>query len=245
MSSYKKHILFSLLMVIPFFPDVYYLSLAVIGASMVDLDNSFRYRNLFIMALSGGILAFILQFLKLTPFPGILLISIALFFFLAQHRGFVHSIPGICLTTFCLAIFILSFQNILIIFKLDYMVAIYLTAIIMGVMILNRGVLILYALLVSVGIFLMPKTNFNFLYIYTALFVGSLSHLFLDLFTGNGVKLFEPLWKHSFGKLAGLFFLVVWAIFVVLFNFYPGNDFILTFNMFINNIIGVFKYKSF
>ena len=85
MSSYKKHILFSLLMVIPFFPDVYYLSLAVIGASMVDLDNSFRYRNLFIMAFSGGILAFILLFLNLTPFPGILLISIA-FFSLAQHR---------------------------------------------------------------------------------------------------------------------------------------------------------------
>ena len=171
-------------MVIPFFPDVYYLSLAVIGASMVDLDNSFRYRNLFIMAFSGGILAFILLFLNLTPFPGILLISIAFFFFLAQHRGFVHSIPGICLTSFCLAIFVLSFQNILILFKVDYMVAIYLTAIIIGVMILNRGVLILYALLVSVGIFLMPETNFNFLYIYTALFVGSLSHLILDLFTG-------------------------------------------------------------
>jgi inner membrane protein len=243
MSSYKKHILFSLLMVIPFFPDVYYLSLAVIGASMVDLDNSFRYRNLFIMAFSGGILAFILLFLNLTPFPGILLISIAFFFFLAQHRGFVHSIPGICLTSFCLAIFVLSFQNILILFKVDYMVAIYLTAIIIGVMILNRGVLILYALLVSVGIFLMPETNFNFLYIYTALFVGSLSHLILDLFTGNGVKLFEPLWKHSYGKLAGSFFLVLWAIFVVISNFYPGNDFILTLNMFIKNLAEYSKYK--
>jgi inner membrane protein len=100
------------------------------------------------------------------------------------------------------------------------MVAIFLTAIIMGIMILNRGLLILYALLVTVGIFLMPETSFNFLYIYTALFVGSLSHLILDLFTGNGVRLFEPLWKHGYGKLAGSFFLVLWAVFVLLFNFY-------------------------
>ncbi len=207
-------------MVFPLFPDVYYLSLAVIGASMVDLDNSFRYRNLLIMAILGGILAVLLQFFKMTPFPGILLISIAFFFFLAQHRGFVHSIPGICLTTFCLAVFVLSFQSILIIFKVDHMVAIFLTAIIMGIMILNRGLLILYALLVTVGIFLMPETSFNFLYIYTALFVGSLSHLILDLFTGNGVRLFEPLWKHGYGKLAGSFFLVLWAVFVLLFNFY-------------------------
>jgi len=221
MSSYKKHILFSLVMVFPLFPDVYYLSLAVIGASMVDLDNSFRYRNLLIMAILGGILAVLLQFFKMTPFPGILLISIAFFFFLAQHRGFVHSIPGICLTTFCLAVFVLSFQSLLILFKVDSMVAIFLTAIIMGVMILNRGLLILYALLVTVGIFLMPETSFNFLYIYTALFAGSLSHLILDLFTGNGVKLFEPLWKRSYGKLAGSFFLVIWAVFVLLFNFYP------------------------
>ena len=221
MPSYKKHILFSLILVFPFFPDVYYLSLAVIGASVVDLDNSFRYRNLLIMALLGGFLAVTLQFLNITPFPGLLLISTAFFFFLVQHRGFVHSIPGVCLTTFCLAIFVLSFQSLLILFKVDYMVAIYLTAIIMGVMILNRGLLILYAVLVSVGIFLMPETNFNFLYIYTALFIGSLSHLVLDLFTGNGVELFRPLLKHRYGKIAGLFLLTLWAVFVVLFNFYP------------------------
>lgn len=234
MSSYKKHILFSLLMVLPFFPDVYYLSLAVIGASAVDLDTSFRYRNLLIMALSGGVLAITLQFLKITPFPGILLISIAFFFFLAQHRGFVHSIPGICLIAFCLAVFALSFQALLLTFKVDYRVAIYLTSMIMGVMILNRGLMIVYALLVSLGIFLSPETSFNFLYIYTALFVGSLSHLILDLFTGNGVKLFGPIWKHRYGKTAGLFLLTLWAIFVVIFNFYPEINLYLSLDHFFN-----------
>lgn len=236
MPSYKKHILFSLLMVFPFFPDVYYLSLAVIGASAVDLDTSFRYRNLLIMALSGGILAIILQFLKITPFPGILLISIAFFFFLAQHRGFVHSIPGACLTAFSLALFVLSFQALLLTFKVDYPISIYLTSIILGVMVLNRGVLILYTLLVSVGIFLSPESSFNFLYIYTALFAGSLSHLILDLFTGNGVKLFEPLWKHRYGKIAGLFLLTLWAVFALVFNFYPEINLHLPLDDFFNQI---------
>ncbi len=208
-------------MVFPLFPDVYYLSLAVIGASVVDLDNSFRYRNLLIMAILGGILAVLLQYLKITPFPGILLISIAVFFFLAQHRGFVHSIQGVCLTSFCLSVFVLSFQSLLLLFKADYVVAIYMTSIIIGIMILNRGLLIVYALLVSVGMFLMPEINFNFLYIYTALFIGSLSHLILDLFSGSGVELFSPLVKHRYGKTAGLFLLTLWAIFVLLFNFYP------------------------
>ncbi len=227
MPSYKKHILFSILMVFPFFPEVYYLALAVIGASVVDLDTSFRYRNLLIMAIFGGVLAFILQLLNITPFPGILLISIAFFFFLAQHRGFVHSIPGVCLATFCLALFVLSFQGLLYNFNVDYRISIYLTSIIIGVLVLNRGLLIIYALLVSLGIFLSPQTSFNFLYIYTALFIGSLSHLILDLFTGNGVKLFGPISSHNYGKIAGLFFLVLWAAFVMIFNFYPETNFYL------------------
>ncbi|MBM4242128.1 MAG: metal-dependent hydrolase, partial [Euryarchaeota archaeon] len=35
MSSYKKHGLFSLIMVLPFFPDVFYLSLAFIAAAII------------------------------------------------------------------------------------------------------------------------------------------------------------------------------------------------------------------
>lgn len=220
MPSYKKHILFSIIMVFPFFPDVYYLALAVIGASVVDLDTSFRYRNLLIMALSGGALAFVLQLLNITPFPGILLLSIAFFFFLAQHRGFIHSIPGVCLATFCLALFILSFQGILLTFHVDYRISIYLTSIIIGVLVLNRGLLIIYALLVSLGIFLSPQTSFNFLYIYTALFVGSLSHLILDLFTGGGVMLLNPLWKQRYGKTAGILFMVIWGFAVAFIYFY-------------------------
>ncbi|MDO5835097.1 MAG: metal-dependent hydrolase [Methanobacterium sp.] len=224
MSSYKKHILFSLIMIFPFFPDVYYLSLAVVGASVVDLDTSFRYRNLVIMALAGGILALTLQFMNITPFPGILLISIALFFFVAQHRGFVHSISGTGLAAACLALFVISFQNILGILTPDPRVSFLLTSLILGIIVLNRGLLILYALLVTIGIFLTPLTSFNFIYVATALFVGSLSHLILDLFTGNGVKLLDPLYKYRFGKITGLFIVALWLSIVLILYILPGDQ---------------------
>ena len=211
-------------MIFPFFPDVYYLSLAVVGASVVDLDTSFRYRNLVIMALAGGILALTLQFMNITPFPGILLISIALFFFVAQHRGFVHSIPGTGLAAACLALFVISFQNILGILTPDPRVSFLLTSLILGIIVLNRGLLILYALLVTIGIFLTPLTSFNFIYVATALFVGSLSHLILDLFTGNGVKLLDPLYKYRFGKITGLFIVALWLSIALIFYSLPGDQ---------------------
>jgi inner membrane protein len=214
-------------MIFPFFPDVYYLSLAVVGASVVDLDTSFRYRNLVLMALAGGILALILQFFKITLFPGILLISIALFFFIAQHRGFVHSIFGTGLAAACLALFVISFQNILGSLTPDLRVSFLLTSLVLGIIVLNRGLLILYALLVTIGIFLTPLTSFNFIYVATALFVGSLSHLILDLFTGNGVKLFDPLSKHRFGKITGLFIVTMWLVSVVIMYILPGEHYLL------------------
>ncbi len=226
MSSYKKHILFSLIMIFPFFPDVYYLSLAVIGASVVDLDTSFRYRNLVLMALAGGILALILPLFQITSFTGILLISIALFFFVAQHRGFVHSVPGTALAAACLALFVISFQNILMILTPDPRISFLLTSLILGIIVLNRGLLILYALLVTVGIFLTPLTSFNFIYVATALFVGSLSHLILDLFTGSGVKLFDPISKHRYGKMTGLFIIALWLVSVAVLYIYPGENYL-------------------
>jgi len=214
-------------MIFPFFPDVYYLSLAVVGASVVDLDTSFRYRNLVLMALAGGILALTLQFFKITPFPGILLISIALFFFVAQHRGFVHSLPGIGLAAACLALFVISFQNILGSLTPDLKVSFLLTSLILGIIVLNRGLLILYALLVTIGIFLTPISNFNFIYVATALFVGSLSHLILDLFSGSGVKLFDPLSQHRFGKITGLFIVTIWLVSVAIMYLLPGEHYLL------------------
>ncbi|CDG65896.1 putative membrane protein [Methanobacterium sp. MB1] len=226
MSNYKTHILFSILMIFPFFPDVYYLSLAVVGASVVDLDTSFRYRNLVIMALVGGIMALTLPLFKITPFPGILLLSIALFFFVAQHRGFVHSIPGTAVSAACLALFVFSFQQILSNLTPDPRVSFLLTSLLLGIIVLNRGLLIIYSLLVIVGIFLTHPTNFNFIYVVTALFVGSISHLILDLFSGNGVKLFAPLYKRRFGKITGLFILFLWLVALVSLHLYPGENYL-------------------
>jgi inner membrane protein len=212
MPSYKKHILFSLIIAFPFFPEVYYLSLAVVGASLVDLDSHFRNRNLLIMALSGGILGLILQLLQLPPLPGIILISIALLFFVSQHRGFIHSILGIILAVLCLTMFNLSFQMLLTTFSTDYRISLWLTSMILGLMILNRKLVIPYALLVSIGILMGPITYFNLYFVFAAFFAGSLSHLVLDLFTGSGVKLFDPLSSRRYGKIVGLSIVGMWIV---------------------------------
>ncbi len=60
MASYRKHILFSLFIALPFFPDVFYLSLAVIGASIIDLDHPMRERNLSLVAFFALLLTGIL-----------------------------------------------------------------------------------------------------------------------------------------------------------------------------------------
>ena len=74
MPSYKNHLVFSLLIpilvTVPFFPNVFYLSLAVIGASIVDLDHPLRNSNLLLLALFGIILVLLLHILQMPVLIG-------------------------------------------------------------------------------------------------------------------------------------------------------------------------------
>jgi inner membrane protein len=105
MPSYKKHILFSLIMVLPFFPDVFYLSLAVIGTSIIDFDHLLKIKSLFIMGLMGILLTFLLYLLKLPLILGLLLIFLALIFLVCKDRGFMHSVFGVTLTSVILTLY--------------------------------------------------------------------------------------------------------------------------------------------
>ena len=108
MPSYKKHILFALIMVLPFFPDVFYLSLAVIGTSIIDFDHLLKIKSLFIMGLMGILLTFLLYLLKLPLILGLLLIFLALIFLVCKDRGFMHSVFGVTLTSVILTLFIIG-----------------------------------------------------------------------------------------------------------------------------------------
>jgi len=226
MSSYKNHIIFSLILTFPFFPDVFYLSLAVIGASLVDLDSKYRNKNLLILALSGGFFSLLLHFFNISIFPGLILISISLLFFISKHRGFMHSIMGIILAALLLSLFtmsvLLSLQYIHLLFK----AALFLTSAFLGIMILNKKLVIPYIVVLSLGLLLTPLLGFNAYFVFGAVFLGSLSHLILDLFTPSGVKIFKPVLSRKMGKITGMLLLTLWLMAIILvygFNYYSPS----------------------
>jgi len=112
MSSYKKHALFSIMIAIPFIQDVFYLSFAVIGASIIDMDRHVKKNNLIIMTISGIILSILLYILKLPYLIGISLIVIVLIFHLSRHRGFTHSLLGILVLSSLLTFFLLGLYSL-------------------------------------------------------------------------------------------------------------------------------------
>jgi inner membrane protein len=227
MSSYKNHIIFSLILTFPFFPDVYYLSLAVIGASLVDLDSKYRNKNLLILVLSGGFFSLLLHFFNISIFPGLILITISLLFFISKHRGFMHSIMGIILAALLLSLFTMSVLISLQYIHLFYKASLFLTSVFLGIMILNKKLVIPYILVLSMGILLTPLIGFNVYFVFGAVLLGSLSHLILDLFTPSGVKIFKPFLYRKMGKITGMILLTIWVAAIIL--VYGFNHFLPTY----------------
>ncbi len=211
MPSYKKHVLFSLIIAIPFIHDVFYLSLAVIGASIIDMDHHIRKNDLIILAVLGILLSFTFYILKLPYLIGISLIVMAVIFYLSKHRGFVHSISGILIMSFLLAFSILGIYALLHGFNITEKVNLIVISIVLGIIAVNKKILLPFFILVPVGIILTPNPNLSLLYIFSALLIGSLSHILLDLFTPSGIKLFSPLSSRKFKKDFGIPLFILWG----------------------------------
>lgn len=220
MPSYKKHVLFSLIMALPFFPDVFYLSLAVIGASIIDFDHPVKKNNLMIMILFGILLCLILYLLNLPIILGVILIALALIFYISKHRGFMHSIFGIIIITIFLTIFIVGSYLLFIDFSQNLKIFLIVISLLLGFMVLNRNLLIPYSFLLLIGIILTNSLVLNPYYIFGALFWGCLSHIILDLFTPSGVSLFYPLSSKRCKKAPGILLMIIWIIFAVFISLY-------------------------
>jgi inner membrane protein len=221
MPNNKKHILFSLIMTLPFFPDVFYLALAVVGTSIIDFDHNLKINNLFVMTLLGILLTLILYIFNLPVIWGLLILFLALLFFICKDRGFMHSLFGVILTGLILTALIVGLYFLLLDFTTNKMVVIVLILAFLGFLSLNLKLVAPYIILVVVGLLLLPNLNFNVYSIFGAIILGFFSHLILDMFTPNGVQLFGPLYKRKFHKTTGLIFLVLWvalAIFYLIFK---------------------------
>lgn len=223
MPSYKEHVLVSLVMVFPFFPEVFYLALGVIGASIIDMDHKINQKNIIIVGLLGIILALILYILQLPYLIGVLMSLMALLFYISEHRGFMHSLIGAVFVTACLSLFIIGAFFLLSDFHLDLKVSLIIISLILGIVILNKKLVPIYALIIILGLLFVPKISFNIYYVFFAIFLGCLSHIIIDLFTPAGVELLNPLSSQRFKKLAGFTLLVLWAGCVIVSIVLYGN----------------------
>ncbi len=219
MPSYKKHALFSIIIALPFIPDVFYLSLALIGASIVDMDHHVKKKNLILMSLLGIILSILLYILNLPFLFGIALIFMALIFYISKHRGFSHSIFGTLLSSFLLAFFVIGFYSLVNGFGIENKLSLILISIILGIITLNKKILLPFIILVTLGVILTSNQSINPYLTFFGIFLGYLSHLILDLFTPSGIKILNPLSSKKFNKCMGIVLFILWGLGAFIFNF--------------------------
>ncbi|MGB9978936.1 metal-dependent hydrolase [Methanobacterium sp.] len=219
MPSYKKHTLFSLIIAVPFIHDIFYLSLALIGASMIDMDHHIRKNDLILLTVLGILLTFSLYILKLPFLIGISLIIMAFIFYLSKHRGFTHSISGVLTLSFLLAFSIIGIYTLLHGFNITEKISLIVISIILGIITLNKKLLLPFFILVPIGIIITKNTDLNLLYVFLAVLIGSLSHILLDLFTPSGIRLFNPLSSKKFKKSSGVILFISWAFLALIYVF--------------------------
>lgn len=206
-------------MALPFFPDVFYLSMAVIGALIIDFDRKLINKNLIMMAGFGAVLSLVLYLLNLPLILGVILITLAFIFFISRHRGFMHSIFGIIVITAFLSFLILGFYLLLGNFMNNLKVILIIISLVLGILIINKRLIIPFVILVPIGIGITPNSALNAYHVIGAVFIGCLSHIILDLLTPSGVRLFSPLSSKKYRKRMGIFLLVVW-VFASVFYFF-------------------------
>ncbi len=219
MPSYKKHALFSIIIAIPFVHDIFYLSLALIGALMIDMDHHIRKNDLILLSVLGILLTFSLYILKLPFLIGISLIIMAFIFYLSKHRGFVHSIFGVLTLSFLLAFSIIGIYALLHGFNINEKISLIIISVILGVVALNKKLLLPFFILVPVGIIITKNPDLNLFYVFLAILLGSLSHILLDLFTPSGIRLFNPLSSKKFKKSFGVILFMLWGFLAFIYVF--------------------------
>ncbi len=225
MPSYKEHVLASIIMVFPFFPEVFYIALAVVGASIIDMDHKVNQKNIIIMGLLGVILSLLLYIFKLPYLVGVLIALMALLFYISDHRGFMHSIIGIIFITGCISFFVFGAYTLLSDYNINLKISLIIILLILGIVILNKKLVPVFGFLIIIGLIFSTHIGFNIYYVILALFLGCLSHIILDLFTPSGVQLLNPISSGKFKKLAGLTLMGIWAGCVIASVVLYGNNF--------------------
>lgn len=212
MPSYKKHAIFAIILTLPFFPNVFSLALAVIGASFPDFDHKIKKKNTSILFIIGLILTFVLYIFKLPYLLGIILITLALIFYLSEHRGFTHSLLGIFLLSIILTVLVISAYFFFFDLGLSQQGALVLILILLGSLSVNKNLMLPFIFLGVLGIFLTPFPGLDLYKVMGAFALGFISHVILDSYTPQGVEFLRPFYSKRFKKGFGIILIVLWVL---------------------------------
>lgn len=213
MSSYKKHVIFALVFTLPFFfQNIFALALGVLGSSILDFDHPIKGRRVLIMFLSGLIITPIFYLLGLPYLIGVILIVLALIFYFSRHRGFSHSILGIFVLSILFMLLVVSSYFFFRTFGAKEREALALILVFLGLLFVNKKILIPFTLMGVFGVLFTPFPGLNLYNIMGPFLLGFVSHVILDLYTPSGVKFLRPFSTRTFKKGLGGFLIIIWII---------------------------------
>lgn len=213
MSSYKRHVIFSLVFALPFFfQNIFALALSVLGSSIPDLDHPIKGRRVSLIFLIGVLILIIFYLLGLPYLIGVLLMILAMIFYFSRHRGFSHSILGIFILSILLTLLVISSYFLFRDFGADERESLALILAFSGLMFINRKILIPFTLLGILGVLFTPFPGLNLYNIMGPFLLGFVSHVILDLYTPSGVKFLRPFSTRTFKKGLGGFLIIIWMI---------------------------------
>ena len=230
MSNYRTHAIAGILMALPFAPSIFYLFFALIGASICDLDHENNTHKVNSMMITGLILSIILFFFNSSSISTLLLIVLSIIFYISKHRGFTHTLVGIILLSLLFLFMIMGFISffnrafLISAIRIPHLLVLFVTMAIAGFFVISRRYYLIYFIVLGLYLYMVPMdyTTINWSLAWMMLFVGSMSHIILDLATPAGLCIFEPFSHVECHRRWALIFFVIWIFFALYFFFSYG-----------------------
>ncbi|MBE6487708.1 MAG: hypothetical protein E7Z86_03235 [Methanosphaera stadtmanae] len=220
MSNYRNHAIGGLIFALPFAPGIFYLFFALLGASIPDMDHDNNINKVGTMLIWGVILSVFLFFVDGLNISALLLVGLAIIFYISKHRGFTHTILGITILSYVFLLMIMGFIPVFMRLSLNLgisiptVVYIFVIMAIIGYFIISRRYYILYLAVLLVYLYLFPidYLSINWLSVFLMFFLGALSHIILDLFTPSGVSFLQPFNDSKFHSNIAWILIILWLL---------------------------------
>ena len=203
-----------------FFHNPLLIALTFIGANIPDFDHKLKKDNVYKLIILGLIIFISLYILKLPYYIGLIIVFLGVTFYFSEHRSFTHSIFGVAtLTSAVSLILIWGHELVMGITILDntYLTVAILIAL-LSFLFLNKNLLMIFLPVFFASLFFINNLDMCYFQIVFALFLGIFSHIVLDSFTPEGIKIFAPLSSKKVYKNFGLISIFVMILIAIFYN---------------------------